>query len=61
MRSGDSNERNGCGQACAVRGQAAAVTAALAAKLNVTPAEVPLAQIHEELKKHGAVVPDCKA
>ena len=42
---------------CMGMGQAAAVTAALAAKLKTTPAEVPLAKIHEELKKHGAVVP----
>ena len=38
-------------------GQAAAVTATLAAQLNVSPAEVPLEKIREELKKHGAVVP----
>jgi hypothetical protein len=38
-------------------GQAAAVTATLAAKLKMTPAEVPLEKIYEELKKHGAVVP----
>ena len=38
-------------------GQAAAVTATLAVKLNMTPGDVPLEKIHEELKKHGAVVP----
>lgn len=38
-------------------GQAAAVTAVLAAKLNVTPAEVPLAKIREELENHNAIVP----
>lgn len=38
-------------------GQAAAVTATLATQLKVTPAEVPLAKIYEELKKHDAIVP----
>ena len=42
---------------CMGMGQAAAVTAALAAKLKVTPGEVPLAKIYEELKKHNAIVP----
>ncbi len=39
-------------------GQAAAVTAVLAAQLNRTPAEVPLAKIHEVLKQHQAIVPE---
>ena len=38
-------------------GQAAAVTAVLAAKLKTTPADVPLEKIHAELKKHKAIVP----
>lgn len=42
---------------CMGMGQAAGVTAALAATLKTTPSEVPLAKIHEELEKHGAVVP----
>lgn len=39
-------------------GQAAAVTAVLAARQKVSPGDVPLAQVHEELKKHGAIVPE---
>jgi hypothetical protein len=42
---------------CMAMGQAAAATAALAAKLNTTPANVPLEKIHETLKVHKAVVP----
>ncbi|MDE0769283.1 MAG: FAD-dependent oxidoreductase [Opitutaceae bacterium] len=42
---------------CMGMGQAAAVTAALAAKSGVTPIEVPLEKIREELKKHGAIIP----
>ena len=38
-------------------GQAAAVTAVLAAKSNMSPGEVPLEKIHEELKKYDAIVP----
>jgi hypothetical protein len=38
-------------------GQAAAVTAALAAKNNTTPANVPLEDIRQNLKAHQAVVP----
>ena len=38
-------------------GQAAAVTAVLAARLKTTPADVPMEKIHEELKKHKAIVP----
>lgn len=38
-------------------GQAAAVTAVLAARLSVTPGDVPLEKIHEELKRNGAIVP----
>ena len=34
-------------------GQAAAATAVLAVQLGVTPADVPLATIRDELKKHG--------
>ena len=39
-------------------GQAAAVNAVLAARQNVSPVDVPLAEVHEELKKHGAIVPE---
>jgi hypothetical protein len=42
---------------CMGMGQAAAVTAALAAKSGVTPLEVSLEKIRAELKKHGAIVP----
>jgi len=42
---------------CMGMGQAAAVTASLAAKSGVTPSEVPLNQIHAKLKEHGAIVP----
>lgn len=38
-------------------GQAAAVTAVLAANSNSTPGDVPLEKIREELQKHGAIVP----
>ncbi len=38
-------------------GQAAAVTAVLAAREGTTPGEVSLEKIHEELKKHDAIVP----
>tara|TARA_B110000967_G_scaffold71508_1_gene74023 strand:+ start:765 stop:2144 length:1380 start_codon:yes stop_codon:yes gene_type:complete len=38
-------------------GQAAAVTATLAAQLNMTPAQVPLEKIHAVLKQHQAIVP----
>ena len=37
---------------------AAAVNAVLAAKSRVSPADVPLAKVHEELKKHHAIVPE---
>ena len=39
-------------------GQAAAVNAVIAARQKVSPGEVPLAKVHEELKKHGAIVPE---
>jgi len=42
---------------CMGMGQAAAVTATLAVKLKMTPAEVPLAKIHAALKQHQAIVP----
>jgi len=38
-------------------GQAAAVSAVLAARKGLTPGEVPLAEIREELEKHSAIVP----
>ena len=42
---------------CMGMGQAAAVTAVLAAKSGVAPIEVPLDQIRGKLKEHGAIVP----
>jgi hypothetical protein len=42
---------------CMAMGQAAAVTATLAVKLEMTPAEVPLSKIHETLKRYQAIVP----
>lgn len=42
---------------CMAMGQAAGVTAALAAKSGETPAKVPLTAIRAELTRHGAVVP----
>lgn len=42
---------------CMAMGQAAGVTAALAAKSGTTPALVPLASIRRELTQHGAIVP----
>ena len=39
-------------------GQAAAVNAVLAARQKVSPGEVSLAEVHEELKKNGAIVPE---
>ena len=42
---------------CMGMGQAAAVAATLAVQGNTTPSEVPLGQIHDLLKKHGAIIP----
>ena len=42
---------------CMAMGQAAGATAALAAQSNATPLEVPLKDIREALRKHGAIVP----
>ena len=42
---------------CMGMGQAAAVTAILAAKAGTTPMKVPLPEIHAVLKKHGAIIP----
>jgi hypothetical protein len=42
---------------CMAMGQAAAAGAALAAKANVTPGEVPLDQLHALLREHDAVIP----
>lgn len=39
-------------------GQAAAANAVLAARQKVSPGDVPLAEVHEELRKHGAIVPE---
>ncbi len=38
-------------------GQAAGATAALAARMNTTPAKVPLTEILSTLRKHGAITP----
>lgn len=43
---------------CMAMAQAAGVTAALAAKKNVTPLKVPLAEIRKELKAHKGIVPN---
>jgi len=37
--------------------QAAGATAALAAQKNITPLKVPLKDIREMLRKHGAIIP----
>jgi len=42
---------------CMAMGQAAGATAALAAKKNTTPLEVPLKDIRETLLKYGAIIP----
>jgi len=42
---------------CMGMGQAAGATAALAAKGRVTPLDVPLGEIHNLLRKHGAIIP----
>lgn len=42
---------------CMAMGQAAGVAAALAARGRTTPLEVPLAEIHQTLREHGALVP----
>ncbi|MCG6186850.1 FAD-dependent oxidoreductase [Maribellus maritimus] len=43
---------------CMGMGQAAAVTAFLAHKMNVSPEDVPATVVRSELVKHGAIVPD---
>ncbi|MCP4311302.1 MAG: FAD-dependent oxidoreductase, partial [Bacteroidetes bacterium] len=43
---------------CMGMGQAAAVTAVLAGRLGITPAEVPMEDIWQLLEEHGAIVPD---
>lgn len=42
---------------CMGMGQAAGVAATLAAKGEITPLEVPVKQIHELLRNHGAIIP----
>ncbi len=42
---------------CMAMGQAAGVTAALAARAGSTPLQVPIATIRRELARHGAIVP----
>ena len=38
-------------------GQAAGAAAALAAQANKTPLDVPLENVRELLRKHGAIIP----
>lgn len=42
---------------CMGMGQAAGATAALAAKTGTTPLDVPLKEIHDLIRAHGAIVP----
>ena len=42
---------------CMAMGQAAGATAALAVRENTTPLDVPLENIREMLRKHGAIIP----
>lgn len=42
---------------CMAMGQAAGVTAVLAAKAGITPLEVSLKEIHGLLREHGAIIP----
>lgn len=42
---------------CMGMGQAAGVAAALAAKGGTTPLDVPLKEIHDRLREHGAIIP----
>jgi hypothetical protein len=42
---------------CMAMGQAAGAAAALAAKNNTTPLNIPITEIHKILCKHGAIVP----
>lgn len=42
---------------CMAMGQAAGATAALAAEKRSTPHEIPIADIHTLLNKHGAIIP----
>jgi len=38
-------------------GQAAGAMAALSAKKNIDPEQLPLPEIHNLLEKHGAIIP----
>jgi hypothetical protein len=42
---------------CMAMGQAAGAAAALAAQANKTPLDVPLENVRELLRKHGAIIP----
>jgi hypothetical protein len=42
---------------CMAMGQAAGVTAVLAARAGTTPLDVPLREIHHLLRQHGAIIP----
>lgn len=42
---------------CMAMGQAAGVMAALSARTGVDPEDLPLEDVHTELRKHGAIVP----
>lgn len=43
---------------CMAMGQAAGVTAVLAAQKNTTPLDVPITEIRAMLKRHGAILPE---
>lgn len=43
---------------CMAMGQAAGVMAALSAKRNTEPEQLPLSDVLSLLKKHGAIVPE---
>lgn len=42
---------------CMGMGQASGAAATLAAKSGTTPLEVPLTEIHDLLRNHGAIIP----
>jgi len=43
---------------CMAMGQAAGATAALAARRGISPLDVPLAEVRQVLRQHGAIVPE---
>jgi hypothetical protein len=42
---------------CMAMGQAAGAAAAISAKAGSTPLEIPLKEIHDLLRQHGAIIP----